>query len=154
LIYTEGKFKGIGPLSNQYTRFLWKHIFAPDFRKGKESYIARLAGWHHDYKNIIEKSGLIKVVNKKMFKNGFYKADVMWLGKSLPKSKSFFPADWTTNKVMNIIIEAYQDALKYGNVEQISSGYKIIGKTKCGITLKMYASKNGIISTVFPLLEN
>jgi len=40
----------------------------------------RINGFHHDCKNMLEKSGMFKFINKEMFAHGYYKAIVAIVG--------------------------------------------------------------------------
>ena len=71
----------------------------------------KLTGFHHDYKNLLEKDGIIGIKNKIVCpKTGFYKADILWEGRSY--GKTFFPPHWSREKVAKKILEAYRNPKK------------------------------------------
>lgn len=114
----------------------------------------RLGGLHHDFMNIIEKNDTFKFVNKVMHDSGFYQADILVNGR-LFKDKTFFPAHWSRNKVVNTIYEAYDNFVKSG-VKAVLKGngkYEIKSVTKDGIDIIMYVTKKGLITSAYPIIK-
>lgn len=89
--------KGVGALANKYINIDGEHIFGIVFELKKEA-IVGISGFHDDFMQSIEKSGVIEFANKVMYKEGFYVTDLMVDGETI--SKSFFPADWPREKVI------------------------------------------------------
>ena len=87
-----------------------RHIFEPAIKVIQNATL-RINGFHHDYNNLLEKSGMFKFVNKEMFAQGYYKATVEIASKcsTQPVLKSFFPAHWSQEQVMQEIHYAMQN---------------------------------------------
>ena len=87
-----------------------RHIFEPAIKIIQNATL-RINGFHHDYNNLLEKSGMFKFVNKEMFAQGYYKATVEIASKcsTQPVLKSFFPAHWSQEQVMQEIHYAMQN---------------------------------------------
>jgi hypothetical protein len=145
--------KGFAECANKYLKLDYKHILGIDLwfdRKG----ITKLEGFHHDFMEIIEKSGVIKFVNKTVYTAGFYKATLVGDGLRALK-KSFFPAEWTREKVISKIYEAYENFVKNGGIPKLEHNgtYKIQSCIQEGVEIEMYITKKGKILTAYPILE-
>lgn len=140
--------KGFAEFANKCIKFPLAHIFTIEFKLGKDG--ISLSGFHHDPMNIIEKSGILKFANKKFGKNGIYKAKVFFNGNEY--NKTFFPTDWSREKVISKIYEAYDDFISNGANATVTKGgqYKISGLTSEGIEIEMYITKKGRVTTVYP----
>ena len=100
----------------------------------------------------VEKSGLFQLVTTSVEKNGFYRADVIIEGSRIP-GKTFFPKNWSREKVVNKIGEAYDNFIKSGASASEKGGkYIVDGLTNEGITIRMFITKNGQIATAYPKL--
>lgn len=113
-----------------------RHIFEPAIRVIQNANL-RINGFHHDCKNLLENSGMLKFVNKEMFAHGYYKATVEIAGKcsTQPISKSFFPAHWSQEQLMQEIHYAIQ------NMELVVESEKNIFTIISNISAYLQASK-------------
>lgn len=102
--------------------------------------------------NFIEQRGILKFSNKIIHDSGFYTAEIIVEGKSF--QKTFFPANWSQEKVINAIYEAYNDFARRGyHYTLMPDGkYLLKGTIKEGIEIEMYVTKNGKIVTAYPRL--
>jgi hypothetical protein len=91
--------------------------------------------------------------NKVMHQSGFYCADIIINGEVF--TKSFFPAEWTREKVISKIYEAYENFIKNNGIpkSQPNETYKIWSYIQEGIEIEMYITKKGKILTAYPILE-
>lgn len=138
--------KGFGEMANKYIKLAYEHYLGPEFKNGT------LKGLHHDLNNTLEKSGLVKIMNKVIDKNGVYEGVVQWNGKLT--NKTFFPAHWTRQKVIEKIIEGYDNfTITTANCILEQNGvYRIESFTNCGVKIRMHITKSGHITTAFPLM--
>jgi hypothetical protein len=143
--------KGFAEFSNKYIKVPYKHILVPEISATKNG--LKLTGFHHDYLNVLENSGIVKITNKIMGKHGIYKADV-WLDGKLFKDKTFFPPDWTRQKIISKIYETYDDFISKGAMGKLTKDGKYIirGTTSEGIEIEMYITKSAQITTAYPVL--
>lgn len=130
--------KGFGEQADKYVD--WedglKHIFEIKIKQAKNGKL-KIDGFHHDPGNFLEKMEVIKLLNKKEYPDGFYKADVLYNG-VLHEGKTFFPADWSREKVVKTIIDFYESkkdlAIKEGNRWRIEDFF--CQKTKIRIIIE------------------
>ena len=113
-LWNKAKVASISPAMQKVAEFLniekdeldihIRHIFEPAIKIIQNATL-RINGFHHDYNNLLEKSGMFKFVNKEMFAQGYYKAIVEIASKysAQPVLKSFFPAHWSQEQVMQEI---------------------------------------------------
>lgn len=96
------------------------------------------------------KCELVKLKNKVVGIGGTYKTDVTING--VADTKTFFPAEWTREKVLKKIIEASGNLLK--PIETQWDGTKIlIGKTAENIEIKIVVMSDDKISSAYPIIE-
>lgn len=145
-----GNPKKFDYLKNAAITLDYQHIFGMNF-EFKNKKIVTLKGFHHDSKNKVEKSGIIKFSIKKTNKCGYYRAALLYQGKHLG-TKNFFPANWSRTKVVSKIREAYNNAFKQGSkIQKRSDGsFEIEGITQEGVPIKMFLNKRGVIFTAYP----
>ena len=150
-----------------------RHIFEPAIKLTKEG-LYRINGFHHDINNVIEKSGnLFRFFDKHIYANGFYKATIQVAGNNATDiiQKSFFPAHWSPEKVMQEIhyvirnmelirqelpgnFTIVQDVPKYlANLSQSEPIIKFLGYTtdKINVMLIFDINKFAYVSA-FPIL--
>lgn len=147
------KIKGVAELANKYIKIDCKHILGIDLsftRRGR----ADIGGFHHDLIQAIEKADIIKFANKVIHENGCYSADLVYMGEIIKPYATFFPSEWSREKVVSKIYEAYENFAKSG-AQLVEKGgkYLVDGKTNEGIRIRMYIKKNGLIVTAFPVLK-
>jgi len=147
------KRKGFAEFANKYLKIDYKHILGFELqftRRGMPS----LGGLHHDFMNVIEKSGVLEFANKIMYESGFYKVEARYLGNKV-KDITFFPAHWSREQVMSKIFEAYDNFIKNGAkfIEIPGGKYFIESKTNDGIDIVMYITKKGLITSAYPTFK-
>lgn len=111
----------------------------------------KFSGFHHDFMEMIEKSGAIQFVNKVVDKSGFYKADLIVNGK-LFKDKGFFPSNWSRKQVVEAILETY-DKFQNEAIKQVDGKWLIEGATAQGINIRMFVTEGGVIVSAFPIFK-
>ncbi len=111
----------------------------------------KLKGFHHDYLNFLENSGVVNLKNKVICpKTGIMKADVCWGGRWI-QDKTFFPSTWTQEKVMQEAVEILQ---KYAHTATPKGTAWIIeGTSNSGTEIYMVIEKSGKISTFYPIWQ-
>jgi Bacterial EndoU nuclease len=144
--------KSFAECTNEYIDIDFEHIFGM-FLKYKHAGGIRISGFHHDLMNAVEKSGVMQFLNKKFGMGGIYKVDLVVNGYTT--EKTFFPAYWPQQKVVEKIHEAYEYAKqRKGSILLSKNGiYRLEGKTDCGITIEMFLTKDAQITTAYPLLK-
>lgn len=149
-ILFDQKYKGFAECANKFIKIPYRHILGIEFEVTAKGAL-KWSGFHHDYLGKLEKSGLVKLVNKVMGKEGIYKAEVIINGIRHPE-KTFFPQYWSREKVINEIMEVYGNFIKSGKKPILSSTnkYEIVGETNKGIKIKMFITKNGAITSAYP----
>lgn len=147
----DNKVKGFAECANRFLKIEYKHILGMDLIFDAHGR-AKLSGFHHDLLNRIEKSGVIKFVNKIMHKNGFYSTDLVVDG--IKVSKTFFPSEWSREQVVEKIYEAYHNFVKSGVKPKLrpNQKYLISGSISEGIEIEMWITQKGKIVTAYPLL--
>jgi hypothetical protein len=147
----DNKIKGFAQLTNKYTKLDYEHIFGMKFIF-KRDCLSKVSGFHHDCMHVIEKSGVIEFTNKVMNKDGFYTTDLIHQGTVVKPQATFFPAEWSREKVVSKIYEAYNNAVENSLVPEFRNDGKcfIQGLTNEGIEIEMYMTSKGKIVTAYP----
>lgn len=143
---------GFAEFSHKPIRIAYEHILGMEIdlnRKGK----LIVSGFHQDFKNAIEKSGVLKFTNKILNEHGCYIADLVTDGLRIP-DKTFFPANWSQREVINKINEAYNSFIKSGIVPELNNKgkYMIRGFTAEGIEIEMCFTISGEMKTAYPIV--
>jgi len=148
------KAKGFAEFSNQWIKIPYAHILGMELKWAKEGSLIKFSGFHLDIKQTIEKSGAIQFINKIVNEHGCYKASLIIDGLEIPK-KTFFPAHWSRQQVIEKIYEAYDNFIKSGMTCDVCKNgkYKINGFTKEGIEIEMFFNKNGQMATAYPIVK-
>ena len=146
-LWNKAKVASISPAMQKVAEFLniekdeldihIRHIFEPAIKVIQNATL-RINGFHHDYNNLLEKSGMFKFVNKEMFAQGYYKAIVEIASKysAQPVLKSFFPAHWSQEQVMQEIHYAIR------NMELVVEGEQKAFGIIYNIPEYLHAAKN------------
>ncbi len=157
LSYFQDKFgyirKGFNEFKNKYIKIAYEHILGPDIKVGKWG--ERFSGLHHDFMGYFEKKKFIELKDIIMHKTGCYEAKLWWNNKFV-KTNTFFPKEWSREKVIEKIYEAYDEFIKNGSnriIKNRGSLYQIQGITKEDITIEMIVTKAGKITTAYPILK-
>ncbi len=145
---------GIECCANKYVKIDFKHIFSMDLRWNKNGVFTNIKGFHHDLGNFIEKGGDILFKSKKMFKDGFYKANLCMKGQNHLITKTFFPSHWTREQVARAVLEALDNFKKSGKIAILESDgkYLVEGIIKNGTKIRMHITQKGKIVSAFPFL--
>lgn len=130
-----------------------EHIFGPKNKNlFKDNFLVNV---HHDYMCKLENAGYFNLKNKINLDSGIYYGK---LQKKLPNGhkirsfKTFFPCQWTQEKVIEKIFEAYDNydqEIKFEFNKAI-----IISETNEGIKIKMVITDAGEILTAFPIIDS
>lgn len=139
---------------SKYIKFPYEHVLGMELSFSKRG-VPQIGGFHHDYRSIVEKSGIFEFTNKIVKKNGVYRAKV-WHNGNFVKEITFFPADWPPERVIQAICEAYDDFIGKGaHFEMLPDGkYWIKGSTNAGIKIEMYITKKAKNVTAYPVIES
>lgn len=152
----DNKVKGFAEFANKYIKIEYKHILGIEELIWKyEELLKNIKGFHHDFMNTFRNSGLFEFVNERMYEHGFYKATILFKGQKVKEAGTFFPAEWSREKVLEKIYEAYEDFIKSGvkiNPER-DGKYIVNGLIKEGIEIEMHITQKGKIVTAYPILE-
>jgi hypothetical protein len=145
--------RGFFEINYRHAKIDCEHILSMELNLSKKNKI-NMSGFHHDFNNGIEKSGLVQLADKTIEANGCYQARPVING-SIIQSKTFFPAHWSREKVIEKIYEAFNDFVKSNKIPTLKPDdkYKIRGFTKEGIEIEMCVTKKGQITTAYPILE-
>ena len=95
------------PLLNSTNKYGDYWIYFEQFRLDKSGQLKKVHGFHHDYMRMFERSGLIEVLEEKSGIEGCY--ELKFRVNGIEDIKTFFPAHWTREKVMEKIIEEYSN---------------------------------------------
>lgn len=145
---------GFAAAANKVIEINYKHLVTMEFnvpRKGNP----KIQGFHHDMNGTMERSGLVKYVNKVEDEFGCYRADLECGGLVKPKN-TFFPQSWSRKQVIEKLYEAYDDFIKSGmkNWKELPGGkYEFYGYTSEGIKIEFYMTQTGKITTCYPVLN-
>jgi hypothetical protein len=127
-----------------------EHIFDLQFRLDKTGQLKKVHGFHHDYMRAFERSGLIEVLEEKAGIDGCY--ELKFRVNGVEDTKTFFPAHWTREKVIEKIIEAYESSTV---IDIGIDGTKVIrGKTLEGVEIEIRVSPDGRLHSVFPKISD
>jgi hypothetical protein len=148
------KIKGFGALKEKYFKFNFEHVFGMEL-KHRKNRLSRMGGFHLDELQTVEKSGIIELVNKVVLENGVYQADIFYNGKKIKDAATFFPSHWTLEQTMHKFKEVCDYCIK-NKIEpalQNNGRYIIKGITRDGIKTEIWSTKKGIITTMYPIIE-
>jgi hypothetical protein len=86
------------------------HVISIDVKKVDQAtnVVADWEGFHHDYRRILRDNGIVGCKSKREYANGFYSEKIKY-GMQDFRRKSFFPAEWEPEKVLNKILEASEN---------------------------------------------
>ena len=123
-----------------------RHIFNLEF-------VSKAKGFHHDYLGKFLKKGLIRLEGlKKCSKTGAYVVEkVIYEGRSYGR-KTFFPSNWTRDRV----VRAIHESLKNANgevIEEVRGALKITSFSDCGLKIESII-ENGRLMTAYPVLKH
>lgn len=142
---------GFAEFSHAKVTMEYEHILGMELDLTKKGKLA-IDGFHHDLKNVIEKSNILDFTNRVSYEHGFYKVALFDQG-NFVKNATFFPAEWSRDKVISKIYEAYDNFIKSGAIAPEKGGkYIVEGLISEGITIRMFITKNGRIVTAYPKL--
>ena len=99
----------------------------------------------------------IEFTDKKMYNHGFY-SSVFVVNKQTKQISTFFPSDWTKERVMESIHEAHNDfiARNENPIPNKDGIYIVHGFTKEDIKIELYINCDGdecIVDRAYPLFE-
>jgi hypothetical protein len=133
--------------------FAYEHIFGiEDIAEIKTSGLVknRWKGFHHDYMGRMEKKGIVTFTNETVCpKTGIIKANVSYNG-IVKEGKTFFPREWSPEKVIEKITEAYNNFSDLPRWEGTSQIYDCF--TNEGMKIRIVFTEQGIMVTAYPML--
>lgn len=148
----DGKVKGFAECANKYLKLDYEHILGMELKFSRKG-IPQIGGFHHDFMQKVEKSGIFKFTNKVIYDHGFYSANLFY-NENYVKSITFFPSYWSRKQVINKIYQAYDNFLKSGINPIVKGGkYFVKGSIEEGVDILMYITQNGKIKTAYPILK-
>jgi hypothetical protein len=139
-----------GLLEGKKMEIPYRHVLHTEIEPKLKSYGIKeiFTGFHHDHLGFWEKNGVIDIRNKKMGPYGTYAADIFFQGEKY--AKTFFPQEWDEVKVIEKIIEAFNNSV----VKEFNGiTYKLEGITTEGIKIFMAIDKEGVVKTIYPIVE-
>jgi hypothetical protein len=150
----DNRIKGFAEFANKYIKVDYEHILgiASELsRRGK----VQIIGFHHDFMQFVERSGVLEFANKIMYKHGFYQVTLFHEGNKVKQIATFFPAHWSREKVISKIHEAYNDFLKNGAKDFVKRDgkYFALGTIEEGIVIEMSITLKGKMVTAYPILS-
>lgn len=103
----------------------------------------------------MEKSVPINFINKEFGKHDCYIAELLIDNNLCVPNRTFFPAHWSQEKVVNKIHEAYDDFKKrnISPVRNLKGRYTIRGLTKEGIEIEIIMTEDATIQTAYPIID-
>lgn len=147
--------KGFAEFSNKHIKIPYEHILGIELKWNEaKNTLSGISGFHHDFMGAVENSGLLTFVKKGVEKNGCYLADIIVDNARVP-GKTFFPQNWSREKTISKIHEAYDNFIKNGATAYVEKRGKYVlqGMTEEGIKIEMYITRNGQILTAYPVVE-
>jgi len=149
----DGKVKGFKEFANKFLKFEYEHTLGIDLTWTRRG-MPNIGGFHHDMMGLVEKSGIFEFANKRMLSNGFYKAELFFKGHKV-KEVTFFPSNWSREKVISKIIEAYENAIKSGIELSLEPNqkYKLAGMIEEGIEIEMHITQQGKVTSGYPIIK-
>lgn len=113
----------------------------------------KLGGFHHDPSDLLGENNIFNLVNK-FSKEGFYGGELYYNGERI-KNITFFPVDWSREKVVIKIYEAYDNFIKNGETKFKKRGNKYIidSVIEEGINIIIVIKEDGLITSAYPILE-
>ena len=114
---------------------------------------AKYSGYHHDKGWKLVKKGKVKFLTEPKIcpKTGIVSVEKIAVeGIPLKEPKTFFPPEWTRNKVVDKIVEASQNIKK----EYFQGTSRVIeGMTQEGMNIRMVIGEERILITAFPIWD-
>ncbi len=120
----------------------YEHITTPELEIQCKKGIVSGSGFHHDPGNKIEKSGFLKITDRKSLPHGCYQLDWSYTGMREGKPSTLFPAHWSGSKVIEKIYESMD------NTKSIKLSEASKGRTLRYVHLGLSKEKIPIISVV------
>ncbi len=138
---------------NKYLKPQYKHILGMELEFSRRG-IPQIGGFHHDFMQTIEKSGVFRFADKIVHESGFYSAE-LYCGENFVKNITFFPANWSRKQVIETIYETYTNFIKNGMKPILESNgkYRIDAVLNEQVNIRMHITKDAIIKTAYPILK-
>ena len=96
----------------------------------------------------------VKFISKDFGKYECYIAQLLIDDLCVP-NRTFFPAEWPREKVMNKILEAYNNFKNHGSTPILNrkEQYIVRGFTEEGIEIEMLFTRDGEMKTAYPIID-
>jgi hypothetical protein len=149
----KNKFAKCEQINGEWLKPDYEHIFGMEIGWTKKMK-PKLGGFHHDFGNKVVESNIFDFTDKVVHESGAWKGTMFYKGDRV-KDITFFPPDWSREKVVNKIFEAYRNAIKSGGKLELNNEFKypIEGFTNEGLEIMMHITKKGHITTVYPVIK-
>lgn len=129
----------------------WKHVYdtqvkVPNITNGKKTN-PRLTGGHSEAKKNFPQAGNVYKDHNALGcpqAPGYYNKDI--LDKKLVKNSTFFPQDFSKEKIRATIREAYRDAIR--SPQKQDNPYGLIGHTNNGVPIRFWFHQQDITKTI------
>ena len=120
------------------------HLF-----EGEISKRGKATGWHYEPTGDASKgTKIIEGTRSAPDAHGVYEANVMVEGVKKGHRSSFFPSDWTPERIEKEVMEAYGSRKQNANDPRI-----FIGTSPSGVQIEMHLDKSGRIETAYPRIN-
>lgn len=138
----------------EYVKANYMHILGMELEYERRTEL-QMGAFHHDSMNGLKNSGLMQFSRNIMYKDDFYTAQLLWNGKTIKQTVSFFPAHWTNEQIMDAIFEAYDEFLERAKCINFVNTFfsKIKGQSKSGTMIEIVIARYGEIVAAYPLLQ-
>jgi hypothetical protein len=148
----DNRVKGFGEFANKYIKIAYEHILGIELSFSKRG-VPSIGGFHHDFMHAVKKSNMFEFVDEVIHASGFYKAKLLYKG-DFVKEITFFPAQWSRERVISSVYEAYENFLQSGMLVKINPDgkYVVKGFTREGIEIEMFITQKGRVTTAYPIL--
>jgi hypothetical protein len=140
-----------------------RHIFYPTLKlklmkdyQSIEKFI--LEGFHHDEHSILEKTGIFTFISK-TYGSPEFGAEECFIGVIdfghgivCKGNKTFFPASWSQEKVIEVILQAAENKIKMIEDLGLQKVFECQGPNN--MLIDIVIDENNIISSAYPSLKN
>lgn len=144
----------IARFAGKEVKIAYEHILGMELNLSDKG-VVTIGGFHHDPMRYVDTSGVFELIDKIELPTGVYGGQLKYQGYTVKHEASFFPSHWSREKVVNKIYEAYNNSIKSeATLKAERDGkYLIKGFTSEGIEIKMHMTKNGVITSAYPILK-
>ncbi len=128
-----------------------EHLFLPTFKNAK---MKRVVGFHYDFGGALEAAGMVQDINMSKAHPGFYSGRLVFNGRRVKRTSTFFPKSWSPEKVIRNIGEAWNSLKGPPEWEPERSAWIAKGRTGGGPRLEFVMRDLNHLDTVYPFIED